>query len=62
MSRSTRPVRVAFQLGGVVVLLAVVDLPSVVASGFVRYPVVLGLALFLVVLDVLPLVSEPQGR
>lgn len=56
-STRARIARVAFQLGGVAVLLAVVDLPSVVASGFVRYPAVLGLALFLVVLDGMPLLT-----
>jgi hypothetical protein len=53
-----RLARVAFQLGGVGVLLAVVDLARVVESGFVRYPAVLGLALFLVVLDARPLVAD----
>jgi hypothetical protein len=53
-----RLARVAFQIGGVGVLLAVVDLPTVVESGFVRYPAVLGLALFLVVLDARPLVAD----
>ena len=61
-SLRARLARLLFQLGGVAVLLAVVDLPTVVESGFVRYPAVLGLALFLVVLDVLPLVSELRSR
>jgi hypothetical protein len=60
-SRRARLARVAFQLGGVGVLLVVVDLPTVVESGFVRYPAVLGLALFLVLLDALPLVADLRG-
>lgn len=56
-TRRARLVRAGFQLGGAGVLLAVVDLPGVVESGFYRYPAVLGLALLLVVLDGLPLVS-----
>ena len=61
-ARRARLARLAFQLGGVAVLLAVVDLLAVFESGFVRYPAVLGLALFLVVLDALPLVADLRGR
>lgn len=57
-SRRARLARVTFQVGGLAVLLAVVDLPAVVESGFYRYPAVLGLAALLVVLDGSPLVSE----
>lgn len=57
-SSRTRLARAGFQVGGFAVLLAVVDLPTVVESGFYRYPAVLGLAALLVVLDGLPLVSE----
>lgn len=60
-TRRARLVRAGFQLGGAGVLLAVVDLPGVVESGFYRYPAVLGLALLLVVLDGIPLVSELRG-
>ena len=59
-SRRSRLVRVAFQLGGVAALLAVVDLSAVVEGSRYRYLAVLGLALLLVVLDGLPLVSEPR--
>jgi hypothetical protein len=61
-SRRGRLARATFQLGGIAALLAVVDLLAVVESGFYRYPAVLGLALFLVVLDALPLVADLRGR
>ncbi|MEF8840908.1 MAG: hypothetical protein V5A62_04690 [Haloarculaceae archaeon] len=57
-SSRARLTRAGFKGGGLAVLLAVVTLPTVVESGFYRYPVVLGLAALLVVLDGLPLVSE----
>jgi len=60
-SRRARLVRTAFAVGGVLALLAVVDLGAVVASGFYRYPVVLGLAVLLVALDALPLVSATRS-
>jgi hypothetical protein len=56
-SRRARFARAGYQLGGVLVVLAVVDLRTVIDSGFYRYPAVLGLALGLVVLDGLPLLS-----
>lgn len=57
-SRGFRIGRAVFQLGGVLVVVAVVDLGAVVATGFYQFPAVLGLALLLVVLDGLPLVTR----
>lgn len=61
-SRWARIGRMVFQVVGVLVVVAVVDLRMVVATGFYQYPVVLGLASVLVVLDGLPLLISSTSE